>query len=82
MKIDAQGYEPYILRGALEVLKKIDLVQLEVSFVPLYENEMLVAEMIDYMRSLSFIPVSVEPSSLIPETGQQLQVDVIFERIN
>jgi FkbM family methyltransferase len=53
LKIDSQGYEWEILKGAKLVLKKISFVQLELSIRPLYSNEM------DYLRLLNFMKKEV-----------------------
>lgn len=78
LKIDTQGYEKNVLEGAKESLKKISLIQLEMSLKPLYENEMIFLEMVDYLLNMGFELYSLENGFADPETGQLLQVDGIF----
>jgi FkbM family methyltransferase len=82
LKIDAQGYEMNILEGADKVLKYIDYLQLEMSFVPLYENQILFDELHDYLIRKGFERISIQPVFMDFNTGQILQVDGIYRRIN
>ena len=78
LKIDAQGYEKTIIQGAINSLDKITGIQLEVSLIPLYKGEALLADMIDYMSTQGYTLMSLEPGHGDPSTGQLLQVDCIF----
>lgn len=78
LKIDTQGYEKNIIDGALESLSKIMIIQLEMSIVPLYENEMLFIDMINYLDNKGFQLFSLENIFSDPTTGRLLQVDGIF----
>ena len=50
LKIDTQGYEKKVLEGARNSLYKITGIQLEMSIVPLYEGELILEEMITYLK--------------------------------
>lgn len=78
LKIDTQGFEKKVLDGASKVLDKISLIQLEMSIIPLYENEMLFTEMISYLDKKGFQLVSLENGFFDNSTGQLFQVDGIF----
>lgn len=78
VKIDTQGYEKNVLDGAAKSLKNIKIIQLEMSILPLYENEMLFIEMINYLDKKGFQLSSLENGFADPYTGQLLQVDGIF----
>lgn len=82
LKIDAQGYEKTIIKGAENSLDKITGIQLEVSLIPLYKDEALLADMVDYMSTKNYTLMSLEPGYGDPSTGQLLQVDCIFFRQN
>jgi FkbM family methyltransferase len=83
LKIDTQGYEKNVIDGAFEVLKRIKIIQLEMSILPLYENEILYTEMIQYLKAKSFELFSLESGGFYDLTsGQLLQVDGIFVRKN
>ncbi|WP_340111701.1 FkbM family methyltransferase [Maribellus mangrovi] len=80
MKIDTQGFEKHVLEGAENSLKDVEVLQLEMSLVPLYENEMLYLDMIHYLSSKGFHLYSLESGFSNPNTGQLLQADGIFVR--
>lgn len=82
LKIDTQGYEEMVLKGAEESLDRIDVIQLELSFEPLYEKEKTFFEMVQVMDKLGYEMYSLETelSFTNPETGKLLQVDCIFCR--
>ena len=82
MKIDTQGFESKVLKGAENSLKQIDTVQLEMSLVPLYEGEVLFNEMCVFMSDKGYNLVAIEPVFSNPDTGQLLQLDGIFQRLS
>jgi FkbM family methyltransferase len=78
IKIDTQGYEKNVLDGAIESLSRISIIQLEMSIVQLYKDEMLFMNMINYIESKGFQLYSLENGSYNRNSGQLLQVDGIF----
>lgn len=78
LKIDTQGYEKQVLDGARASLKLTELIQIEMSIIPLYQNEMLLTEMINHLDGLGFQLVSLENGFEDPTTSQLLQVDGLF----
>lgn len=80
LKIDAQGYEYQVLLGAEASLAHIKGVQVELSLVPMYEDEMPFMEVITYLQARGFSLMSFQPVIDDPETGQLLQVDGLFFR--
>lgn len=82
LKIDTQGFEKNVIDGALQALEHIKVVQLEMSILPLYENEILYTEMIHYLDNKGFQLFSLEPGYFDQSTGQLMQVDGVFVRKN
>jgi FkbM family methyltransferase len=80
LKIDAQGYELKVLKGARRALKRIQGLQLEMSLVPLYRGETLLPKMVALLNELGFSLMSLEYGFCDPRTGRMLQVDGIFFR--
>lgn len=78
LKIDTQGYEKNVLDGAHEFLKRVSIIQLEMSIIPLYEEEILFYDMLHYLNTKEFRLFSLENGFSNPQTGQLLQVDGIF----
>jgi FkbM family methyltransferase len=79
LKIDTQGYESTILDGAEQSLKKIHALQLELSFIPLYVGETLIAEMTERVCAMGFTLVRLDPFQIAD--GQLLQADATFLRL-
>ncbi len=80
IKIDVQGFEKNVLDGANESLNNIKIIQLEMSIIPLYENEMIFVDMINYLDNNGFKLFSLENGYFDSTTGKLLQVDGIFEK--
>ncbi len=82
VKMDVQGYEKNVLDGASESLQRIKLIQLEMALIPLYRGELLLADMIQYMEGLGYKLYNLINGFSNFETGQLLQVDGIFARVD
>lgn len=82
LKVDTQGFERQVLEGANKVMDRIKVVQLELSFAPLYEGEPTYKTMVEMMEELGFEIYSLETdvSFSNPKSGKMLQVDCIFGR--
>ena len=80
LKIDAQGYEGHILAGARRSLATVDLVQLEMSLIPLYEGQPTLIGLLELMFGEGYELIALDPGFTDPRTGHLLQVDGIFRR--
>ena len=80
VKIDTQGYESEVLRGATAILSRAVGVQLELSLIPLYEGQKLMPEMIERMRGMGFELWGMDSTFADPVTGRMLQMDAVFFR--
>lgn len=80
LKIDTQGFELSVLRGASGILDQIDAIQLEASLVPLYEREAKIEDLIIFTRSAGFECWAIEAGALVNDTGQMVQVEMFFTR--
>jgi len=80
LKIDAQGYEEQVLKGASDSLSEINGLQLELSLVHLYDGQKLFLEMVEIIRSYGFEIYSMQQGFTNKHTGRVLQSDVVFFR--
>jgi len=80
LKVDAQGYEMPILKGAENLLPRIHGAQLELSLTCLYEGQEIYREMIEWLTSQGFDLWNVLPGFSDPTTGRMLQMDGVFFR--
>lgn len=82
LKIDTQGFESKVIKGAEISLGRIDTIQLEMSLIPLYKDELLFNDMYNLLSSKGYSLVAIEPGFSDKHSGQMLQVDGIFHRFN
>lgn len=78
LKIDTQGYESEVLDGAGDLLGQFAAVQLELSFVPLYDSQQLFPELTRRMESVGYVMWGVEGGFSDRRTGRTLQCDGLF----
>jgi len=78
LKIDAQGSEIDVLKGATKVLKYIKCFFIEVSLVSLYKNQKLWLDIIEYMQKHNYKVWSIDQLLKNNDTGQTYQVDIFF----
>lgn len=80
LKVDAQGFERQVLAGAEKTLARCQGLQLELSFVPLYDGGMLIDDAIGLAYEAGFQMVGIEQGWAAP-SGQMLQADGVFFRL-
>lgn len=80
LKIDTQGYEAEVLRGAAQSLKRIDTIQVEMSLAPLYAGQALFDDLYADLRGKGYVLMGIENNFGDARTGRLLQIDGIFHR--
>jgi len=80
LKLDVQGFELEVLRGASMLLDEVAGVEAELALSAIYEGQPLYREVIDVIEGAGLRPVSFEPAYADQATGRVLQVDGIFIR--
>lgn len=81
LKIDVQGFEQQVLKGAENIIKKAKGIEMEISITPLYENQnWLLPQALDFMAKNGFELNSIVPAFTNNETGIVLQCNGIFFR--
>jgi hypothetical protein len=80
LRVDAQGFERNIIEGSRGTLGAVPLVQLECSFVRLYEGADLVESLIEHMRGLGYDPIDTFPVFYHRSNGHLMQPDILFLR--
>ena len=76
MKLDVQGFEMNVLRGAEVTLKRTSIVLLEAGNHDVYAGSPKYYEIDDYLRARGFILYDIIPSVL--DNGQLKEWDVIY----
>jgi FkbM family methyltransferase len=80
LKIDAQGYELEILKGATELLSAIDAILLEISIIEINEGAPLLHDVLSFMKALGFVAYDIFEIHRRPLDRALNQVDIIFIR--
>lgn len=79
LKIDVQGYECEVLKGAADCLDCFDVVYVEASFLQLYEGQPLASDVIDALCGKGF-RLSAIHNLWHARDGRAVQADFLFER--
>jgi FkbM family methyltransferase len=80
LKMDTQGYEEEVLKGAAGILSGVVAIQMEISLVPLYEGAPTLVHIVIAMGELGYHLFQLIPGFRDIATRQLLQVDGIFVR--
>jgi FkbM family methyltransferase len=80
LKVDVQGTELDVLRGAAATLPSVRLLEAELSTVTLYEGQALIGEVIQYVNAAGFDLIGLERAFRDRKTGDVLQVNGLFRR--
>ena len=80
LKMDTQGSELEVLRGATRVLDGISLVEVELSLLAVYESAPVFGDVYAVLAQHGFAPIAFEGVLDDTETGEMLQADGIFRR--
>jgi FkbM family methyltransferase len=80
LKIDTQGFEDRVLAGGQKLMKQVFGIQIEMSLVLLYKDQILYEEMTSKMKDLGFELWFITPEFSDPVSGRLLQVDATFVR--
>jgi FkbM family methyltransferase len=78
LKLDVQGYELEVLRGAQALLPQVDYLMTEVSYRRLYQGGPLFDEVYQALRGQGFLFAGSLETLLSPLDGAVLQSDALF----
>ncbi len=80
LKIDVQGFEMEVLKGADKILDLVDVVIVETSFKELYKDQPLFPDIYNYLMKKQFIYNGNFEQIHSASNGEVLQADAIFIR--
>lgn len=78
LKIDVQGYESNVLKGAEPILDKVAGMKIELSIIKQYKEEKDIFELLPYLLNKGFSVYTIEEGWRNPQTNELLQVDIIL----
>ena len=76
LKLDVQGYEAEVLKGATNSLSKIKFCYLEVSLIPMYEGELTMLPMLNILADAGHQVIDVF-RGIKSKDGALLQLDIL-----
>ena len=80
LKIDTQGFEAEVLRGAGDALDRFVAVQAELGLVALYEGQMDWLEVVTWMRGRGFEVATMVCNAADRPRGKAIEYDIVFTR--
>jgi hypothetical protein len=80
--MDTQGSELDVLRGTKRLLGAMSLVEVELSLLPVYDSAPVFGDVHALLARHGFAPIAFEGVLDDTETGEMLQADGIFRRVD
>ncbi len=77
-KIDTQGYDLNVLKGAGEYVNSFKILQSEISIQPLYKNSPNYIQSFEYFESIGFKVIQLFPCSKNNKLNETLEFDCIM----
>lgn len=78
LKIDTQGYEFEVLKGAEKILNEFQGILVEVSLTNLYQGQKNWMEILEFIQSKGFNLWSIDRGFSNKRNGKTLQIDLCF----
>lgn len=78
LKIDTQGFELEVIKGAQGLLPKVEYIYSEVQFLPLYLDAPIWTDIIHYLWDQQFFPL-VMGGFCFSKNAEPLQADILFK---
>jgi len=78
LKIDTQGFELNVLRGAEKILDQVVAIQVELSWTELYAGQPLALEVMQWLIDKGFHPLGFAPGLREKSRNSLLQMDGFF----
>jgi len=80
VKLDVQGYEKEVLKGWVREFDKCQVIQCEISLLPLVNGSPLLTEMIEYLQGRGFVMFDITELIRSPSDAAVWQIDALFCR--
>jgi FkbM family methyltransferase len=81
LKLDVQGHEAAVLRGAERTLERVVLIECEMPLVRMYNGQSTFAELLSVLAGSGFSPVGMASNYVDPATGRAMDADVFLVRM-
>ncbi|MCB9079356.1 MAG: FkbM family methyltransferase [Anaerolineaceae bacterium] len=81
LKIDVQGYEMEVVKGAVGIYDRISTIVCELNIAHIYENQRPFEELFTFLREFNFHLVDIGSPIRSRSTNQVLYVDIAFKKL-
>ena len=78
LKVDTQGYEMKVLKGAEPILEQLKLIQLEIAPNENYKDQATIGSTVEWLRERHFAPLLITPVSFDMKQKRILDFDFVF----
>ena len=78
MKIDVQGFELNVLKGAVNTLKLVEVIIIEVMYETLYDGQSTFDDLNDFLKAHNFVFSGIYDQELSPLNGKPIFADLIY----
>lgn len=78
MKIDVQGFELNVLIGAVNTLKLVEVIIIEVMYETLYDGQSTFDDLNDFLKAHNFVFSGIYDQELSPLNGKPIFADLIY----
>ncbi len=82
LKLDVQGYELEVLKGATKTLNSVNVILMEVALLRINKGAPVINEVLSFMEQKNFVPYDVCSLIRRPLDHALWQIDMIFVREN
>jgi FkbM family methyltransferase len=79
LKVDTQGWDLEVLRGAAHLIDRCEVLQVELSLIPVYRGVPMYVETLGYVSRLGFSPTGFFPITR-DEFSRLIEVDCVLVR--
>jgi len=80
VKLDTQGHDISVVKGATGILGMIAGIQSELPAVPIYEGMLSMSAALDYYATCGFVPTGFFPVNTLRDSQVSPEFDVLFSR--
>ena len=82
LKLDTQGYELELLEGYTNRFDACQVIQIEISLLPIVQGAALLHEVVSYLYGRGFVMFDVNELIRAPSDGAVWQIDAFFCRVD
>lgn len=82
LKLDVQGYELEVLKGAARTLDRVQLILAEVNFLDIHAGVPLAPQLFDWLARRGWVPYDICEVTRRPLDGALWQADFLFVPVN